>query len=570
MSLNRELSEIFSWLSVKGINQFSSVSKSGEELLMDVFFIKKKSENMQVSNSLPGCPITYESLEFLESTGTVLASSNRMLCSKDKRNEGNPLIFNPSTGNLLQNLLHDNLDIDDLNNADEIADEYLLMAIKCQSDCNSTNDIKNSISRFLKVSKNARTVLLHNQNSKQGIFKCENSNSLFKSTNLVIFWKTILTVHWLLINPKVDSRKQIFKMAIKAMGLTRINLMAGLTVQNRKFLRISARDSSGVEEIWSNWFAPWNFEVEHIKRNHNLLLDFLSKSQRTISAMSPIIHVLEPIDLPQHLQEEILQLTLTKRSLENVRELQKLYIHRYGLDHGPILNLPFHSNYPFLTILEMNGHFTFFFPEEAYLLLWYLVDLYAIGIIINVPSVLRYLSMCNRRLKRKYKFLLKWLQLFGSIEWWQRNLEQAKSKYIFATVGSFRKVISERDGIKISREYYCEINYGCEQIDKESKAFHHDRTIMCFANHVDPANVPKELFYTDTSKWYNTDVCPKDYIKEICKCIISFVEQYSWDFEDFDHPIYRVHLRSYPKPKKYVPGLKIYIDDTSDDETDDD
>ncbi|KAL2550097.1 RNA-directed DNA polymerase [Forsythia ovata] len=390
---------------------------------------------MQVSNSLAGCPITYESLEFLESTGTVLASSNRMLCSKDKRNEGNPLIFNPSTGNLLQNLLHDNLDIDDLNNADEIADEYLLMAIKCQSDCNSTNDIKNSISRFLKVSKNTTTVLLHNQNSKQGIFKCENSNSLFKYTNLARFWKTKLTVHWLLIDPKLDSRKQIFKMATKAMGLTRINLMAGLTVQNRKFLRISAGDSIRVEEIWSNLFTPWNFEVEHIKRNHNLLLDFLSKSQRTISAMSPINHVLEPIDLPQHLQEEILQLTLTKRSLENVRELQKLYI----------------------------------------------------------------------------------------TEWWQRNLEQAKSKYVFATVGSFRKVISERDGIKISKEYYCEIHYGCEQINKESEAFHHDRTIMCFANHVDPANVPKELFYTDTSKWYNTDVCPKDYIKEICKCIISFV-----------------------------------------------
>ncbi|KAL2550272.1 Uncharacterized protein Fot_11802 [Forsythia ovata] len=480
MSPNRELSEIFSWLSVKGINQFSSVSKSGNELLMDVFFIKKKSENMQVSNSLAGCPITYESLEFLESTGTVLASSNRMLCSKDKRSEGNPLIFNPSTGNLLQNLLHDNLDIDDLNNAGEIEVEYLLTAIKCQSDCNSTNDIKNSVSRFLKVSKNARMVLLHNQNSKQGIFKCENSNGPFKSTNLVRFWKKILTVHWLLIDPKIDSRKQIFKMATKAMGLTRIYLMAGLTVQNRKFLSISAGDSSGVEEIWSNWFAPWNFEVEHIKRNHNLLLDFLSKSQRT-TAMSPIIHVLEPIDLPQHLQEEILQLTLTKRSLENVRELQKLYIH--------------------------------------------------------------------------------------SIEWWQRNLEQAKSKYVFATVGSLRKVISERDGIKISKEYCCEIHYGCEQIDKESKAFHHDRTIMCFANHVDPANVPKELFYPDTSKWYNTDVCPEDYIKEVCKCIISFVEQYSWDFEDFDHPIYRVHLRSYPKPKKYVPGLKIYVDDTSDDET---
>ncbi|KAL2527026.1 Uncharacterized protein Adt_12080 [Abeliophyllum distichum] len=358
------------------------------------------------------------------------------------------------------------------------------MAINCQSDCNSTNDIKNSVSRFLKVSKDARTVLLHNQKSKQGIFKCENSNSLFKSTTLVRFWKTTLTVHWLLIDPKIDSQKQIFKMATKAMGLTRINLMAGLTVQNRKFLRISAGDSSAVEEIWSNWFTPWNFEVEHIKRNHNLLLDFLSKSHRTISAMSPTIHILEPIDLPQHLQEEILQLTLRKRSLENVRKLQKLYIH--------------------------------------------------------------------------------------SIEWWQRNLKQAKSKYVFATVGSFRKVISERDGIKISKEYCCEIHYGCEQIDKESEAFHHDRTITCFANHVDPANVPKELFYPDTSKWYNTDVCPGDYIKEVCKCIISFLEQYSWDFEDFDHPIYRVHLRSYPKPKKYVPGLKIYVDDTSDDETHDD
>ncbi|KAL2528659.1 Uncharacterized protein Fot_21260 [Forsythia ovata] len=117
--------------------------------------------------------------------------------------------------------------------------------------------------------------------------------------------------------------------------------------------------------------------------------------------MSPIIHVLEPIDLP-HLQEEILQLTLTKRSLENVRKLQKLYIH--------------------------------------------------------------------------------------SIEWWQRNLEQAKSKYVFATVESFRTVISERDGIKISKEYCC------EQIDKELEAFHHDRTIMCSANHVDPANVPQRTF----------------------------------------------------------------------------
>lgn len=286
--------------------------------------------------------------------------------------------------------------------------------------------------------------------------------------------------------------------------------------------------------------------------------------------MSPMIHVLEPIDLPQHLQEEILQHTLTKRSLEYVRRLQKIYIQRYGLDHGPILNLPFHLNYPFLTILEINGRFTLLFPKEAYLLLWYLADLYAIGIVINVNSVLGYLSICDRHLKRKYKFLLKWLQLFGSIEWWQSKLEKTSSKYVFATMGSFRKIISGGVGIKISKEYYCEIHYACERIDKKSEAFHRDRTITSFANHVDPANVPNELFYPDTSKWYSTDVCPEDYIREVCKCIISFTDQYSWGFEDSDHPIYRVHLQGYPKPKKYVPGLKIYVNDTSDDETDDD
>ncbi|KAL2528580.1 hypothetical protein Fot_21181 [Forsythia ovata] len=151
-------------------------------------------------NSISPSPLTVSTLSQSHSprlwTPQSAAINNEMLCSKDKRDEGNPLfLFNPSTGNLLQILLHDNLDIEDLNNADEIANEYLLMAIKCQSDCNSSNDIKNIISRSLKVSKNARTVLLHNQNSKRGIFKCENSNCPFKSTNLVRFWKTIFTVH---------------------------------------------------------------------------------------------------------------------------------------------------------------------------------------------------------------------------------------------------------------------------------------------------------------------------------------------------------------------------------------
>ena len=68
---------------------------------------------------------------------------------------------------------------------------------------------------------------------------------------------------------------------------------------------------------------------------------------------------------------------------------------------GPIKNLPYHLVYPFLTLPQFNHHFNLFLAKEAYLLLWYLCDLYTIGIVFDRAMMLSYLAQYQFNSQKK-------------------------------------------------------------------------------------------------------------------------------------------------------------------------
>ena len=91
------------------------------------------------------------------------------------------------------------------------------------------------------------------------------------------------------------------------------------------------------------------------------------------------------------------------------------------MDRGPIKNLPYHPVYPFLTLLQFNHRFDLFIPKEAYLILWYLCDLYTIGIVFDRTMMLPYLTQCQfnaQGMTPTNLRLCKWLNLFGSLSYW--------------------------------------------------------------------------------------------------------------------------------------------------------
>ena len=138
--------------------------------------------------------------------------------------------------------------------------------------------------------------------------------------------------------------------------------------------------------------------------------------------MASMISCLDSLPLPDHLQLTILDKTLISRSYETLFSFFKIYISRYGTAGGPIKNLPYHPIYPFLTLLQFNHRFDLFLPKEAYLLLWYLCNLYTIGIVFDRAMMLSYLTQCqfnSQSMTPTNLRLCKWLDLFGPLSYWQ-------------------------------------------------------------------------------------------------------------------------------------------------------
>ncbi|ESQ50051.1 hypothetical protein EUTSA_v10002258mg, partial [Eutrema salsugineum] len=178
---------------------------------------------------------------------------------------------------------------------------------------------------------------------------------------------------------------------------------------------------------WASWFSQWKFDVKHIKGKYNFLPDFLSRTQRQISAVIPMIYTLTPTEeslrnmiakMPQGIQEKILETTLVYQGCEKLHGFLKLYVYRYGLDQGPLLQLPYHPVFPFLTTINLNPTHYGKFPQEAYFLLWYLAELYTIGVLVDKSKLLQYLAKCVlTRRKEHYKLLYRWLTLFHDVTW---------------------------------------------------------------------------------------------------------------------------------------------------------
>lgn len=215
---------------------------------------------------------------------------------------------------------------------------------------------------------------------------------------------------------------------------------------------------------WANWFSQWKFEAKHIKGKNNFLPDFLSRTRRTIAPIFPLIYSIQTEDLPPHIQDKVLLYTLQKMSYANLLAFQKIYIRRYSLSEGPLINLPLHPSFPFLTIIVMNERFIWHFPKKAYMFLWYFVEVCPFGMIFDKYKLLQYLALVDVRPRRKkHKQLYKWLALYGCSEFWRNNLRPEGNstngvrdqRYIFIKFECTRRLITEEDGLIIDKKYSC-------------------------------------------------------------------------------------------------------------------
>ena len=339
---------------------------------------------------------------------------------------------------------------------------------------------------------------------------------------------------------------------------------------------------------WANWFSQWSFDAVHIPGKKNVLADFLSRQKTPIHTLRPpfaipMIAAFEPgessgtkpppeddyipvdllpqllASLPSSLQQQILEMTLLSRRVDFLHSLLKIYVFRYGLDAGPLAHLPFHPVYPFLTIPYFRTTFMYSFPLEAYLLFWTLANLYTIGIVFSKPLLLRYLApyhmrqMDNTEVKGHAR-LLSWFTLFGDIPYWQDLLRRVPNRFVVILFNLKEQVTYSQD---LSPEHVlvptvtqapsARILTGFEMLQSfdDPTAFQFLREQMCYANHIHPSTVPQGLLNKLTANWHNTNLFPLDYVQTFRQILVNFHDQYAWDTDNPDHPMYRVHLHEY-------------------------
>ena len=91
-------------------------------------------------------------------------------------------------------------------------------------------------------------------------------------------------------------------------------------------------------------------------------------------------------------------------------------------------------------------------------------------------------------------------------------------------------------------------------------AFQFIREQLCYANHIDPSTVPQGLLHKFTATLHNTNLFPLDYVQLFCTILVNFHDQYAWDTDDPDHPMYRVHLHEYPYTFRRDNDIYYYSD----------
>ena len=285
---------------------------------------------------------------------------------------------------------------------------------------------------------------------------------------------------------------------------------------------------------WANWFSNWSFDAVHIKGKTNVLPDFLSRLKKEINQFSkphsfvpgcfPMISCFHPLNFPVHLQCHVLELTLLSRCVQMCQNLQHLCIFKYGLDEGPLKGLPFHPVYPFLTQFEVSYHNVFYFKKEAYLLLWYLVDVYTISVFFNKSAVLVYLAHAAfSQVHPPEDYFLKFLLLFGSISFWQQKIRSIPSnpdedlQFAFWTSRNNRSHPNPDGSITWRKEYHTIFlsTYPKPGSWIDSGNYLVMTQTMCSLNGLTIAEVPSSLLHYETANWKFNDTYPEEWRQNI-------------------------------------------------------
>ncbi|GAA0148608.1 hypothetical protein LIER_08000 [Lithospermum erythrorhizon] len=125
------------------------------------------------------------------------------------------------------------------------------------------------------------------------------------------------------------------------------------------------------------------------------------------------------------------------------------------INWGPIENLPYHPQYPFIATFELNDEFLDRFPKDAYIMLWYLAEICTIKVQVHGNALLRYVSRCLlTEQDREFKVFYQWLTFFQDATWWQKNI--CKTMSMLSITVTFRiktTIIQEDSNIKVQKKF---------------------------------------------------------------------------------------------------------------------
>ena len=173
------------------------------------------------------------------------------------------------------------------------------------------------------------------------------------------------------------------------------------------------------------WFAKYDYTVQHIKGDKNLIPDFLTrpsiKSPVLISSIQTIPIIAMYRTLPfKALTQKAFPLNLTFRIAFQIQTLAKKFLYRYFMN----VHRTKPERFPFLSLEHL---FLFGFTivpsltisEDELWYMWCLIVLLATKLVLPVRPTLRYISTPDHAPTLLWT-LLEW---FSPLTWWRKQLQ---------------------------------------------------------------------------------------------------------------------------------------------------
>ena len=173
------------------------------------------------------------------------------------------------------------------------------------------------------------------------------------------------------------------------------------------------------------WFAKYDFTVQHIKGDKNLIPDFLTRPTINKPTLITSIQVIPIIamnrSLPfKTLTQKTFHLNLSFSSTFQIQDFAKKFLFRYFMNvyKTQPLRLPsLHLEHLFLTRFTLSPNLTISKDELWYI--WCLTVLYVTKLVLHVQPTLRHITTPDHAPSLLWT-LLEW---FSPFTWWHKQLQ---------------------------------------------------------------------------------------------------------------------------------------------------